>query len=73
MTIKQEMKKDEMIATMLDNNYPEAWGFVPSYLTKKKSKNACYEWAKHYLRHHVLKTRIYEMFRNYLYWKVEQN
>ena len=73
MTIKQEMKKDEMIAIMLDNNYPVAWGHVPSIFIKRKGKDACYEMAKKMLRVHVVKTRIYEMFKDYLYWKIEKN
>lgn len=38
MTIKQEIKKDEMITTMLDNNYPEAWVLFLVILLKRKAK-----------------------------------
>lgn len=71
MTIVQEMKKIDMINIMLDNNYPRAWEFVPSFM-RKKSYEEQKAWAAKHLQYHVLKETIYRMFHNYLYWKIEK-
>lgn len=74
MTILKEMKKADMITIMLDNEYPEAWGLWLNYNQEHKRRPRSYEAlrtdAEHNLLYHVLKADIYEMFRDYLYWKI---
>ena len=73
MTVVKEMKKIDMINMMLDNNYPKAWEYVPSFVRRKRTYEEQREYAVKKLQYHVLKDKIYEMFYNYLYWKIENN
>lgn len=73
MTVVKEMKKIDMINMMLDNNYPKAWEYVPSFVRRKGTYEEQREWAVKKLQYNVLKDKIYEMFYDYLYWKIENN
>ena len=73
MTIKQEMKKIDMINIMLDNDYPPAWLYAPFWMRKNKDTEECRKAAIDHLQYHELKENIYKMFRNYLYWKIEND
>jgi hypothetical protein len=73
MTVVQEMKKIDMINMMLDNNYPKAWEYAPTFIRRKRTYEEQREYAMRQLQYHVLKDRIYEMFYDYLYWKIENN
>ena len=65
--MKTTMTKEQMIITMIDNNYPEAVG----YLRDRKRHKFTREEKIHYLQYHVLKDEIMKMFKAYLYWKIE--
>ena len=73
MTVVKEMKKIDMINIMLDNNYPKAWEYAPTFIRRKRTHEEQREYAVKQLQYHVLKDRIYEMFYDYLYWKMENN
>jgi hypothetical protein len=73
MTVVKEMKKIDMINMMLDNNYPKAWEYVPSFVRRNKTHEEQREYAVKKLQYNVLKDQIYEMFYDYLYWKIENN
>ena len=70
MAIVKEIKKIDMINIMLDNNYPEAWEYVPDFIQRKRTAEECRKWAVNHLQYHVLKEDIYKMFRDYLYWRI---
>lgn len=73
MKVAEEMKKIDMVNIMLDNDYPEAWGRLPAWRKRKNTKEEQREYLVNDLQYHVLKDTIYEMFRDYLYWKIENN
>ena len=62
-----------MINMMLDNNYPKAWEYVPTSIRRKRTYEEQREYAVRQLQYHVLKDKIYDMFYDYLYWKIENN
>lgn len=72
MTIAKEIKKIDMINIMLDNNYPEAWKHVPNFIQRKRTAEECRKWVVNHLQYHVLKEDIYKMFRDYLYWRINE-
>ena len=65
--MKTIITKEQMIITMIDNNYPEAVGC----LRDRKRHKFTREERIHYLQYHVLKDEIMKMFKAYLYWKIE--
>lgn len=65
--MKTIITKEQMIITMIDNNYPEAVGC----LRDRKRHKFTREEKIHYLQYHVLKDEIMKMFKAYLYWKIE--
>ena len=65
--MKTIITKEQMIITMIDNNYPEA---IECLRDRKKHKFTREE-RIHYLQYHVLKDEIMKMFKAYLYWKIE--
>lgn len=73
MIIAKEMKKIDMINMMLDNNYPKAWEYAPAFIRKKRTHEEQREYVVKQLQYHVLKDKIYEMFYDYLHWKIENN
>jgi hypothetical protein len=73
MTIVKEMKKSEMVQTMLDNNYPNAIEKCPACFRRRRSKEECIKIAFRQMQYHCSKEYIYKMFKDYLYWKIEKN
>ena len=65
--MKTTITKEQMIITMIDNNYPEAVGC----LKVRKRHKFTREEKIHYLQYHILKDEIMKMFKAYLYWKIE--
>ena len=65
--MKTTITKEQMIITMIDNNYPEAVGC----LRDRKRHKFTREEKIHYLQYHILKDEITKMFKAYLYWKIE--
>ena len=65
--MKTTITKEQMIITMIDNNYPEA---IECLRDRKRHKFTREERIQ-YLQYHVLKDEIMKMFKAYLYWKIE--
>ena len=65
--MKTIITKEQMIITMIDNNYPEAI----KCLRDRKRHKFTREERIHYLQYHVLKDEIMKMFKAYVYWKIE--
>lgn len=74
MQVKEEMKKIDMIKIMMCNKYPAIYNCAPRWLYKKKRPQEEIDaWVLKTLLYHTLKNEIYEIFKDYLYWKIEKN
>jgi hypothetical protein len=74
MKVKQEMKKIEMIEIMMYNEYPIIYNRVPRWMYRRnRPQEEIDAWVLKDLLYHTLKEDLYEIFRDYLYWKIENN
>ena len=65
----KNLKKIDMIKDMVDDNYPDIWVILPTWIKRRKTLEQCKEWLLFYCQYHQLKERIFTMYKEYLEWK----